>query len=176
MLTVIREKAQQKRAKSFSPLSNLHITVKQKQCVCDIRCLQMICLPRYSFKSTHIVWGSLKNADGVYRSDYRWLCLLWKERKKTVSVFPDRAFVFFVLSGCFRANQRLHEKLCLRTACWKTSTLMRSSWEKKILQRVRQRYYDAHKICLDSTLNIKSSSNWLLRGQYRHFIWLFSYW
>lgn len=47
----------------------------------------------------------------------------------------------FVLSDCFRTNQRLHGRLCLRTVCLKTLTLMRSSSEKRMWRKVRWDYH-----------------------------------
>lgn len=69
----------------------------------------------------------------VCRSSSRGFCFC----EKAVFNSHYSEFVFFVLSDCFRTNQRLRRKPCLTTVCWKTSTLMRSSWEKKMWQKVR---------------------------------------
>lgn len=98
----------------------------------------LLCSKQYRW---FVFWTIVSNkhttqsADRVYRSNSRWFSF----SEKAVFVAPT-VCLCFVLSDCFRANQRLRAKLCLRTVCWKTLILMRSSWEKKVLQRVRCHY------------------------------------
>ena len=89
----------------------------------------------YSFKQAYIVSDSLKVLMEFIDPIPDGCAFVRKQ-----FLFPLQRVCVFVLSDCFRAKQRLRGRFCLRTVCWKTSTLMRNSWEKKTLQRVRCHY------------------------------------
>ena len=97
---------------------------------CDCLPGVMICMLQiYS----HALLESFWNADRVHRTSISWHCVgVWNSScLGFISLFKlDSVFLCCAPPGCSRADQRRAERFSQKTACWRTSTLMRCSWER----------------------------------------------